>query len=207
MRQPVETSAASEDGFFARIVNAIFPAGASFAGAAAYSAVVLAVGAGAGWIANSTLTPGGNADQFIIYRNGGMAASGKLQEALNSAKSGQIVTVSGEANTAPAVRPVLTFRGLDGQFCRQYEVVSGDARGFAGLACRTEDGTWNVTAHKEAFGGSAAQVSLSEQTKVVVPAIEGAVDRSIEGEALSADEEAATLANGWATTTPIVPNR
>jgi hypothetical protein len=189
-REPVT----ADKTFFEKLAGFVMPAGPRFGAAAAY-ATVLAVGVGAGWLAGANLSPGDSADQFVIYERGGLTASGKLQEALNTVQANKVLTVA-EADF-PSVKPTLSFRSLDGGYCRQYEIAGSETQRFAGYACRADDSTWRIAFHTETLGGGTAQISFNEQPKLTVPPLEAAIDRTIEGEQLTADEEAQAITNGW----------
>jgi anti-sigma factor RsiW len=193
-RQDYSRSVEADPGFFERVMSVIMPAGPSFGPALAYAAV-LAVGLGAGWYTKSVTSPGG-ADDFVIYQSEGLVASGKLQEALNTAQSGQIVTASGEPASLPAIQPVLTFRGLDGQLCRKFQIVASEAKRFTGYACRQDGGAWQVKVHSESLGGT-SEVGLSDMAKPSLPPLDGAIDQTIGAQALAPDEEVQLMQNGW----------
>lgn len=187
---------ADEKSFFEKLAEFVMPAGPRFGPAMAYAAV-LAVGIGAGWFAGTNLSPGSNTDQFVIYERGGLTASGKLQEALNSSKAGHVLNVAGADVAFPSIKPTLTFRSMSGGYCRQYEIAGSETQRFAGYACRADDSTWRIAFHTETLGGGTAQISFNEQPKLTVPPLEAAIDRTIEGESLTPGEEAQAITNGW----------
>ena len=75
-----------------------------------------------------------------------VTAASTVQQTLESAPDGSVHSwanpLSGHAGT---VRPVATYVGEDGRFCRQYEeeLRLGAGQGsYRHLACREEDGYW-----------------------------------------------------------------
>lgn len=92
------------------------------------------------------------------------------------------------------VRPVLSFKDTDGNWCREY-LLSSDEQGARGVACRQDDG-WTTMALADAdIPGSATEFR---------PAGAGDADRIAEymaeraaGIALSASEEAELIASDW----------
>ncbi len=191
-REPV----ASEKTLFEKLAEFVMPTGLRFGPAMAYAAV-LAVGVGAGWLAGANSSPGEGADQFVIYERGGLTASGKLQEALNTLQTNKVLTVAGADAAFPSIKPTLSFRSMDGGYCRQYEIAGSETQRFAGYACRADGSTWRIAFHTETLGGGTAQISFNDQPKLTVPPLEAAIDRTIEGEQLTADEEAQAISNGW----------
>ncbi len=175
------------------------PANGGMASGFAYAAM-LAIGAGAGWLGATAFGSGGlNRGELVIFDQGGLVAGGKLREALTTAKSGELISAEVNGGNLAGIVPVLSFRSLDGRFCRQYQIGSKGGHRFAGLACRDANGNWNVSNHVEATLGVSVKADdgNEDQQKAIVPALEAAVDRMIEGEALSAEDEAQIIKNGW----------
>lgn len=89
----------------------------------------------------------------------------------------------------------LTFRNRRQAYCRQYEVAS-DKDGYAGIACRSNDGRWRVEIHV------AGEPDLNAGSRIA-PAgkagsdVEAAVNRVIEGDALGRKDEEALIQNNW----------
>ena len=84
----------------------------------------------------------------------------------------------------------LTYRDMDGRWCRTFRV--GEA-GVAGLACRDE-GEWAIHALAP-LGASSGEVRTAASDTPT--AIISAVDAGLAGETLGADEEVRVRDGGW----------
>ncbi|WP_308364952.1 MULTISPECIES: hypothetical protein [unclassified Microbulbifer] len=92
------------------------------------AAVTLAIGLGAGWLLPGQ--PQGDDNGWRpIAATLEHAPSGKTQELADGRQ----------------LTPRLTFISRQGDYCRQYQVVSG-AQGSENIACRSGDGEWQLTA-------------------------------------------------------------
>jgi hypothetical protein len=95
---------------------------------------------------------------------------------------------------------VLSLRTQNNGVCREYR-IAGATSGpdFAGLACRTVDGTWRVAIHVETPKQTGTTTSGSYQTATAgnVPAVDALVETLIAGDAFGSDEESKLLKNGW----------
>lgn len=91
------------------------------------------------------------------------------------------------------VTPILSFRAVDGGYCREFASQDG-AAGLRAIACR-EDTVWRVRIAVAETAGSAA-VAYSPAAGAN-PAFEDYANRLIDGEALGAAAEARLLENGW----------
>lgn len=125
-----------------------------------------------------------------------LVASGPMRQVLDATPSGTTVELVLADGSRWTVRPTLSFRDKDGGYCRQYEMASTSSHGLAGLYCRGADGTWR----------SRVQVVIAAQhrTAKLAPAagpgsdaLEAAVDKLIDGEALSKPEEETAIAAKW----------
>lgn len=172
----------------------LFPHGFSYATAMS-AALLLAAGATAGWLAGHTGAP--PSSLVAASEKGlGLDASGALARALETSASG---TASPVSASGASIVPVLSFRTQNNAVCREYRVagaVSGPD--FAGLACRTLDGTWRVALHVETpkQTGTSAN-SYQTATAGNVPAVDALVETLIAGDALGSDDESRLLKNGW----------
>jgi anti-sigma factor RsiW len=133
----------------------------------------------------------------------GAAAPQTLAAVLERQSSG----VSWEHRKSPVkIQPLLTFAATDGRYCREF-LMSGAVSQVMGLACRSDEGVWNV----EALGKVAAISPPDERTPSQVEpgqvsAARGTEDRRISkaaealrsGDALSiTGEEKSLIINGW----------
>lgn len=91
---------------------------------------------------------------------------------------------------AGAVAVQLSFKAKDGRYCRSFSTAA-----TAGLACREADGAWalrQVAAVEAPAGGGMRQAATALPASVLA-----AVDASMAGEALNAEQERAARDAGW----------
>jgi hypothetical protein len=115
-----------------------------------------------------------------------------LHGVLEFSPSAEVINVPA---AGAAARAVLTFRAKDGRFCREFEILA-DSGGSTGIACRAQ-GEWRaelLVAVKNAPPDSNYYTPAGESDE---PAVAGVVDRLIQGDPLSAQEEARLLASRW----------
>jgi hypothetical protein len=115
-----------------------------------------------------------------------------LHRVLESIPSAQLIDVPAED---AAVRAVLTFRARDGRFCREFEVLAG-SRGSTGIACR-ERGAWHTEVLLSAAVAPPDSNYYTPAGESDEPAVAEVVNRLIQGDPLSAQEEAHVLSSGW----------
>ena len=117
----------------------------------------------------------------LVTRGGALLARGDLDKALTKrlAADGGVVRVG------------LTFKALDGRYCRTFESA---ADRLAGLACR-RDGGWAVQVASAWSPEPAAGYRTAASP--TPPAVLAAVDATIAGEALDAAAERAARDRGW----------
>jgi hypothetical protein len=92
------------------------------------------------------------------------------------------------------VRPVLTFRIEDGSWCREY-LLSSAEREWRGVACRRDHG-WTTEALGLEAGANSASEYRPASSSDAEPVADFARTRAA-GIALSAQDEAELIANGW----------
>jgi hypothetical protein len=112
---------------------------------------------------------------------GRLVATGAVAQALDR----QLASAPGGA-----VAVQISFKAKDGRWCRSFSTSAS-----AGLACREADGAWalqQVAAVAPTQGGGMRQAASS-----LPPSILAAVDASMAGEALSAEQEKAARDAGW----------
>ena len=128
-----------------------------------------------GTLIGTRLAPPGASDENRLVATGAIAQA--LDRQLASAPTG-------------AVAVQISFKAKDGRYCRSFSTSAS-----AGLACRDGDGAWalqQVAAMAPAPGGGMRQAAAS-----LPPAVLGAVDGLIAGEALNAEQERAARDGGW----------
>lgn len=190
--------------FMSRVREFLFPETPSFASAFALGAAVFLI-AGAGWLAGHASLPATSPQSVIALDGDAMYADGALRAALDTTPSS-----SAFEQGLFKVTPVLTFRDEGDHLCRQYALARAGSAPYAGYACRTQDGRWGIAFHavtphapanhKAQTGNGAKQSQDDGFTPAGAPefaALEGAIDRSIKGDALSGADEALLISNGW----------
>lgn len=178
----------------------LFPGGLPLATAASV-ALLVSAGAMGGWLAGQSQTsPAAEAD-LIAAAGGGLAAAGQLAAALESAPSLSPAALQAQMQTA-AVMPLNTFRTKASGLCREYRIHAAAGKpDHAGLACRTEEGTWRVAVHvetpkQEANGAPGASYGTASGSPGN-PAVDAVIDTLIAGDVLGPDEERTLRENGW----------
>lgn len=179
----------------------IFPGGLSLATAASI-ALMMSVGAAGGWLAARETAP---AATGLIAANGpGLAASGALAAALERAPSAA-PSANGNGQEQAAIVPINTFRTKEENLCREYRIQGASGQGgYAGLACRTDEGTWRLAVHVATPKPvvSVDRSSLPHETAATglsVPAVDEVVDSIKDGDVLGPEEERALRESGWRT--------
>ena len=155
-------------------LGAWLPRPALWAGLAAAG---FAAGIGVGWLA-----PGPTPDGLVL-QPGGRIADGALTRVLDTRRAGDGADASGH-------RVNLTFRSVEGEWCRTF---AADTDGVAGLACR-RDGHWQARVITPWVAPGTGLRTASAETP---PAILAEVDALISGQSLDTATEADLLAAGW----------
>ncbi|MBW8843609.1 MAG: hypothetical protein JF607_01370 [Burkholderiales bacterium] len=122
--------------------------------------------------------PGGGADP------GPLAATGAIAQALDR----QLASAP-EAGASVAVQ--LSFKARDGRYCRSFSTAD-----VAGLACRDAGGAWALQ-QVAALAPGHADGAMRQAASSLPPAVLGAVDSLIAGEALGPEQERAARDAGW----------
>lgn len=158
---------------------------------AAAPAAMLALGAGAGFFLHGGATP----DSLVAFEGGRILASGALRHVLETQPSGQEARIGGVRGEAVSMRATLTFKSKDDSYCREYEIATPGAGGFAGLGCRGRDGDWALQVHAGTMVSAKDGSRPAAHTPPV--ALDEIVDRMIEGDAFGKKQEAEAIASGW----------
>jgi hypothetical protein len=112
-------------------------------------------------------------------------AEASLGTVLESAASGKDAPVA-------SLRPVLSFKSTTAGWCRQFEVRHANRQVSHGLACRGENGRWDVVASTPP-GSSGMMPAGADRRK----AIDDLVTSMMRGQPLSQAEEVAAIGRGW----------
>jgi hypothetical protein len=112
-----------------------------------------------------------------------LVARGALARALDAQLSGQAVA---------GVQPGLSFRALDGRYCRTFKLQS--PRALAGLACR-DGAAWRVSTLAAVARVEAAP--MRQAGSALPPAVLADIDARIDGPSLDVQAERQARAQGW----------
>ena len=191
-RAPLKAMSAPKEGFASWLARALGldQSGLAFANAFAVAGLVLAGGV-AGWTLAS-----GNTQQTagdLMASNGGIiVASGPLASALESRPSSDGATDGIVTRSA--------FRAKEaagtGSICREYRIQGGSGH-FGGIACRSSDGLWRVATHTQLAAPAQKKAGYETASGDASPTLEATIGALIQGDILTADEEASTRARGW----------
>jgi hypothetical protein len=121
----------------------------------------------------------------LVTHAGALQAGGALARALSE-------QLAATQSAAAPVQIGVSFRARSGAFCRSF--VLRDKSALAGLACREHD-AWQLQVLAAAVSPQGAPYQPAASS--LPPAVAGAVEELIEGEALDARGEAAARAQGW----------
>ncbi len=133
---------------------------------------------------------------LVAFNDGRIYASGPLSDVLDKELSGHEARIGGVRGEAVTMRANLTFKSKQNSYCRQYEVATPSDGGFAGLGCRGIDGKWVVEAYLPK-GKSAKSGGIKTASGADSAALDGIVDRMIDGIVFGAAEETSAIRNGW----------
>jgi hypothetical protein len=101
-------------------------------------------------------------------------------------------TVSGKEAQLATLRPVLSFRSRSAGWCRQYEVRNVNRQVSHAVACRGQQGGWNVVASTAPAGGGYAPAGADQRK-----AIDDRVTEMMRDNPLSPEDEVAAMSRRW----------
>ena len=148
--------------------------------------VALAVGLSLGYLVTSRAPA---PDGVLIASAGVIPMGTPLHEVLETTAS----ATSREIERGVTVTPVLAFRSIDGDYCRQVDIAS-ERGGAEALACRS-DGSWRFEA-VSFLAASATNGEFRPASRSGV--IDAAIDERIEGDLLDAAAEETLIEKRWA---------
>jgi hypothetical protein len=160
------------------------------------ASIALMVGVGLGWALRPNDTSLPRDPNRIALGERGLSAEGALRQLLETARSGTPLVVASGGHTWK-LKASFTFKSIDGEFCRRYEMTNATDGSFAGYACRGDDGQWLVQAHLKSDG-------LTPNGKSFVPsagkhdaALDAAIDATREGDVLDVEVENKLIQTAW----------
>ena len=125
----------------------------------------------------------------MLNADRGTDHGGPMQASLGAALEG---TASGKDAALASVRPVLSFSSKTAGWCRQVEVRHATRQVSHALACRGDDGQWNVVS-STAPGPAGFAPAGTDRRK----AIDDLATSMMGGNPLAPAEEAALIARRW----------
>jgi surface antigen len=119
-----------------------------------------------------------------------------LQAALDTQPSGSATVWQDRHGVVLGeIEPLLTFRAVDGRYCREHQVVAGTGAAALSVSCRQDGGRWQ---------GVVTVAAAAQPDGVFIPAsrasgeaLDAAVGDLMAGIPFSAAEEARLIANRW----------
>lgn len=158
-------------------------------------AIAASVALVAGFYLSALLGDGGAPDREVVAVYASRIPEGSdLRVVFDRNLSGESINLS----DGRVAEPVLTFRGVDGNYCRQVR-ITGAAKSADALACR-RDGNWEVELVSFDEASSAAPESPYGQASSSggAAAMHGTIERLIGQEPpLDRTEEAEIMGKGW----------
>jgi hypothetical protein len=127
-----------------------------------------------GTLIGTRLAPSPGADDRLLAR-GEIARA--LDRQLASAPAG-------------AVAVQISFKAKDGRYCRSFSTSA-----TAGLACREADGAWAL--QQLAAASAPGTTGMRQAASSLPPSVLAAIDSTMAGEALNAEQEKAARDAGW----------
>jgi hypothetical protein len=121
-------------------------------------------------------------ETLLATRDGALVARGALESALDR----QLASAQGAADP---VQIGVTFRSMDGGYCRSFSVAGAHS---AGLACRRA-GDWRI----EILAGVESQGEGMRPANAPSAVVLQAIEARIQGEALDAAAEERARMSGW----------
>lgn len=88
-----------------------------------------------------------------------------------------------------AIAVQVSFKAKDGRWCRSFSTNAS-----AGLACREADGAWAL---QQVAAVSASGAGMRQAASSLPPSVLAAIDATMAGEALNAEQEKAARDAGW----------
>ena len=163
---------------------------------AVVAGAAMIAGIGLGWLLRGD--SGGHEialTDLVKVENSHLIARAPLRHALDSLVSGKQtrLALSGPENVQLKVK--MTFRNEARDYCRAYEIVIPSPERYAGVACRM-GGQWSVRI-QAMIPPSSVSPNQSVPAGVRSSTMEAVVSAIIDGDPLSAPDEAAVIAEGW----------
>ncbi|MGH8193968.1 MAG: hypothetical protein ACREQ8_06155 [Woeseiaceae bacterium] len=157
-------------------------------------AIAASVALVVGFYLRALLGDGGAPDREVVAVYASRIPAGSdLRVVFERNLSGESINLSDRR----VAEPVLTFRGVDGNYCRQVR-ITGAAKSADALACR-RDGNWEVEVVSfDAAASAAPESPYGQASSGGAAAMRGTIERLIGQEPpLDRTEEAEIMGKGW----------
>ena len=184
--------------FVTALIDALFPArGLGMWQSAVAATALLAVGGVAGWSLSGAQVENSDTASLARLVDGAVVANGDLSRVLDTTASGTSATLGAQSSHL-TMKPVLTFQSVAGAYCRQYELAQSTGARFSGVGCRAANGQWHVEVHSPiGTKPNSSQGGIAPASGQSLPAVEGAIDKMIKGDALGSSAERVLIENKW----------
>ena len=158
--------------------------------------VALIFGTGAGWLlhGNSGSQEGVFTD-LVQVEKAHLLARAPLQHALDRLRSGETVRLALAGAKDARLEVKMTFRNEARNYCRAYDIMVSSPERYAGVACRNGS-RWMIRI-QAMMPPSTVSPNQLVPAGVNNAAMESVVSAIIDGDPLSAADEAAIIGKGW----------
>lgn len=133
---------------------------------------------------------------MIAFSDNSLVAIGDLEHGLEKTKSGEKFEWIQRDGLGVSMEPILTFRNLNGQICREYEIQILNNLNYGGVACRTVKNGWRIVAHTELKRGKSAEKGYTPSNGNL-SILDVIVDQIMSGDALDPIQENSLILNKW----------
>lgn len=133
---------------------------------------------------------------LAMSANGEKIAGDGLASALETVPSGKTAVRTITSETA-SIRPTFSFASLTSSYCRQYEIFRQEPTGLTGVACRQQNGSWQIEIQRPSAAHRSSSDTVLPAGKEDLAPIEAVVDGLISGDVLGPDDEARAMSSGW----------
>jgi anti-sigma factor RsiW len=156
----------------------------------------LIAGAGLGWHLHGHVYVDTEPMRALVqFANKNPTAQMPLQRVLETLPSGSETRIVAAWGEELKLKINLSYKNQDGDYCREYDVVTARGEAYVGAACRS-GGTWMVKMYVRAAASRQTRGKMTPAGSRNL-AIEAATGSMIEGDAFGRDEELALIRKGW----------
>ena len=121
----------------------------------------------------------------------------RLYEVLENSPSSTPSKITSENNQEFIIEPLLSFKSVNGDYCREFDIHNNDKKTLAGIACREQDATWRleimVASDTQPNNYDIYQLSSGQDEE----ALDQVADNLMSNDPLSKTEEEILINNNW----------